>query len=384
MVIAGNEAMALGALAAGLKFAAIYPMTPISSILTSLAAWEKETDIVLRQPEDEIAGINMAIGASFAGVRSLVATSGGGFALMNEALSLAGITETPVVVIFGQRSGPATGLPTCTGQEDLLYALNAAHGEYPRILLAPGDAQECFYLTAQAFNLADIYQTPVVILVDKLVCEAHQTVVPFNFEEVKIDRGKIVVVPTTVKAETEIFPRYQLTADGISPRIFPGQGKIVKGNSDEHNEFGFSDETGENRVRQMEKRQQKLAQLDKALPSPALYGPEEADLTLVGWGSVKGPILEAMSNFNLPAGGQRPNKKVNFLHLNWLRPFPAQAVKESLSKAKRLLLVENNYQGQLGDWIRLQTGIEIKEKFLKYNGHQFYPEEIADKIKETF
>jgi 2-oxoglutarate ferredoxin oxidoreductase subunit alpha len=369
MVIAGNEAIGLGAIAAGLKLAAIYPMTPINALLTFLAAHEKEAGIILRQPEDEIAGINLALGAAFAGVRSMVATSGGGFALMNEGLSLAGITETPVVVVFGQRAGPATGIPTWTAQEDLLYALTAAHGEYPRIVLAPGDVEECFSLSAEAFNLAEIYQTPVVILVDKFVCEAHQSVGDLGLGRIKIERGKISLLSPTPQAAAEIFPRYRLTEDGISPRAFPGKGVIVKANSDEHDQFGFSEESVENRKAQVEKRLKKLSALK--VPKPNLYGPKKADLTIVSWGSTKGPILEAIKD--LP---------VNCLHFNWLSPFPVEAVIEILKEAPKTVLIENNYQGQLGLWLRLQTGLEIENKFLKYDGRQFYPEEIRAKIKK--
>ena len=394
LLIAGNEAIALGAIAAGVKFAAVYPMTPISSILTFLALHEKEAGIVFRQPEDEIAGINLALGASFAGVRSLVATSGGGFALMNEALSMAGISETPLVVIFGQRAGPATGLPTWTAQEDLLYALTAAHGEYPRIVLAPGDVEECFYLTAEAFNLAEFYQTPVIILVDKFVCEGHKSISPFELRKVKIERGKLqapnspaFAAPSPklgsvgdkasagrqLSTPDSIFPRYQLSTDGISTRAFPEKRVIVKANSDEHDEFGLDNESSENRILQVQKRMKKLEILTRKLREPTLYGPKEADLTLVGWGSTKGPILEAMSN--------SPEEKVNFLHLNWLAPFPAESVNRILKRARKTLLIENNYQGQLGRLIKMETGLEIKNKFLKYDGRQFYPEEIRDKIK---
>jgi len=364
-------------------------MTPINALLTYLATYEKEAGIVLCQPEDEIAGINMALGASFAGVRSMVATSGGGFALMNESLSLAGITEIPVVVIFGQRAGPATGIPTWTAQEDLLYALTAAHGEYPRILLSPGDIEECFYQTSQAFNLAEIYQTPVVVLVDKFVCEAHKSIPPFDLGRVKIERGKLRMSnakcprPRQGRAEggqmsNSIFPRYKVTEDGISPRAFPGKSVIVKANSDEHDEGGLSDESIKNRNAQVEKRMRKLTRLNEKIPAPNLYGPKEADLTLISWGSTKGPILEVLSTINY----QLSTIKINFLHLNCLSPFPAEAVSDILKKTQRTLLIENNYQGQLGAWIRARTGIEIKNKLLKYDGRQFYPEEIIKKIKK--
>jgi 2-oxoglutarate ferredoxin oxidoreductase subunit alpha len=377
MVIAGNEAIALGAIAGGMKFCSIYPMTPISSILHFLARYEQEAKILLRQPEDEIAGISMALGASFAGLRSMVATSGGGFALMNESLSLAGITETPVVVVFGQRAGPATGIPTWTAQEDLLYALTAAQGEYPRIVLAPGDVEECFYQTAEAFNLAEIYQTPVVILVDKFICEGHKSVPPLDLKKIKVQRGKLRMSNVKRQTSNDLFPRYRLAEGGISPRTYPAKGMIVKANSDEHDEFGLSEESIENRRAQMKKRMRKMVTLGQKIPAPRLYGPKEADLTLVGWGSVKGPVLQALAN----AKRKMLNVRVNFLHLNWLSPFPVEAVRKALYGTRQTLLVENNFGGQLGNWIRMQTGIEIKERFLKYDGRQFYPGEIKEKIK---
>lgn len=376
LVVAGNEAIGVGAIAAGMQLAAIYPMTPISAILAYLAKHEQAAGIVVRQPEDEIAGINMAVGASFAGVRSLVATSGGGFALMGETLSLAGLIEAPLVVVFGQRAGPATGIPTWTAQEDLLFALTSAQGEYPRIVLAPGDAAECFNLTAEAFNLADKYQTPVIVLVDKFVCEAHQSIDNFDWGRVRIDRGKLVSPAAARRKDQPLFPRYQVTGDGISPRTYPDQGVVVKVNSDEHDQFGFSVETEENRNLQVEKRMRKISKLAARWPAPTIYGPKKAELTLVGWGSVKGPILQTLDNLR----DSKLAGRVNFLHLNRLRPFPAQKVGRILTGANKTLLIENSFQGQLGQWIRMQTGIEIKDKLLKYSGRQFYPERLAREI----
>lgn len=375
-LLGGNEAIALAAVAAGMKLAVIYPMTPISGILAFLAAHEEEAGIVLRQPEDEIAGINMALGGAFAGARSMVATSGGGFALMSESLSLAGLTETPLVVVFGQRAGPATGIPTWTAQEDLLYALTAAQGEYPRIVLAPGDVRECFEMTAAAFNLAEKYQTAVIVLVDKFVCEAHQTVERFAPEEVVIDRGFWPEKPEEWLDEEGIFSRYRWAEDGISPRGVPGKGLIVKANSDEHDESGFSCEEKPNRDRQVEKRMRKEREWGKSAPGPKFYGPEEAELTLVGWGSVKGPVLAALAKLE-----EKDRARVNFCHFTYLRPWEEEKVKEALGKIKQGLLVENNYQGQFGQWLRMQTGVELKDRCLKFDGRQFYPEELAEEVK---
>jgi len=367
IVVDGNEAAALGAVAAGMQFAAIYPMTPTSDIISVLAPLQKEFSFIYKQPEDEIAAINMIIGASFAGARVMTATSGGGFALMSEGLGLAGMTETPLVIIMGQRSGPATGLPTWTEQGDARFVLHAHQSSFPRIVLAPGDANEVFHLTMQAFNLADKYQTPVIILVDKHVCECHQSLPPFDYSSYKIDRGKF----TTKKIAD--YKRYELSPDGISLRAPAGSGNHVIANSDEHNTTGYSTEESLDRREQMEKRMQKLitcAQED--MPAPALYGPKQADLTIVSWGSNKGAILTAIKDF--------PN--VNFLHLTWLSPFPTEEVARVLKTAKKVLNVENNYDAQVGSLIAEKTGLILEHNFLKYDGRPIYPEEIIAKITE--
>lgn len=366
IVVSANQAIALGAIASGLQFAAIYPMTPTSNILHYLAPLQEKFGFLYQQPEDEISAINMAIGASFAGARSMVATSGGGFSLMTEAYGLAGMTETPVVIVEGMRGAPATGLPTWTEQGDLRFLLHAAQGEFPRIVLAPGDPEEAFYLTIEAFNLADKYQTPVVLLVDKFICEGHTSLSEFNTNNYKVDRGKL-----TFKKQPD-YLRYKITKDGISPRTAPGSGNYFVANSDEHNEIGFSDESSKNRILQMKKRMRKLETCAREdMPSPRLFGPKKAALTLVSWGSGKGPILDAIENL----------QDVNFLHLNWVNPFPTKEVRNILKKAKKIVNVEGNYSGQMAGLIREKTGIEITNNFLKYDGRPFYPEEIVEKIK---
>lgn len=368
VVITGNDAIALGAVAAGLQFAAIYPMTPISNILHNLAPWQEKYGFIYKQPEDELAGINMAIGASFAGARALVATAGGGFCLMTEGYGLAAMTETPLVIVEGMRGGPATGLPTWTEQGDLRFVLHAHQGEFPRIVLAAGDVNEAFQLIMQAFNLADKYQTPVVVMVDKNLCESHQSVAPFDCADYKINRGKF-----TVEKVAE-YKRYALAADGISLRAIPGSGNEVVANSDEHDRQGYSSEDAKNRTEQMEKRMKKLTTCAKNdLPAPQIIGPKKADLTIVSWGSNKGAILEAMKNFS----------NVNFLHLTWLNPFPAKAVKNILAKAKKVLNIECNYSAQLAGLIKQHTGLEIANHLLKYNGRPFFPDEITARIKKV-
>lgn len=370
MVLTGNEAISLGAIAGGLKFFAAYPMTPASSILHFLAGKAKEYRFIVKHAEDEISVMNMAIGASLAGARSMVATSGGGFSLMVEGLGLAGMTETGVVVVNAQRPGPATGMPTWTEQGDLRFMLHAAQGEFPRIVLAPGDANEAFYLTAQALNLAEKYQTPVIILTDKFLSESHKSVEPFDVNKIRIERGKLV-------SGKEGYRRYKFTPDGVSPRVLPGEEKgLSLVNSYEHDEYGYSTEESGMRTKMVDKRAQKLKTAFVDMPKPGLFGSEEAELTLIGWGSSKGPIREAIKLL----ANQRI--KANHLHLNWISPFPVKEVSQILEKAGKTLMIENNHDAQMAGWIREQTGIEIKNKFLKYDGRPFYPEEIVKKVKE--
>lgn len=366
MLINGNEAIALGAIKAGLKFYAAYPMTPATSILQYLVAQERDYKLVVKQTEDEIAAMNMAVGASFAGVRSMVATSGGGFALMSEALGLAGMTECGTVVVIAQRPGPATGLPTWTEQGDLRFALHAGQGDFPRVVLAPGDPEECFYMTFQAHNLADKYQLPVIVLTDKYMAEARQTVPFFNTESLKLDRGELA--DTSKLSADARFARYAMTPSGVSQRSIPSQpGGMFAANSDEHDDTGMANEEADTRQAQMDKRMKKLQALRSEIQEPVkLYGPKEAEVTLVGWGSTKGPILEAM----------KKSKNINFLQIRCLEPFPVKEVDTVLRQAKRRVLIENNYSGQLAGLIRERTGIDITDKFLKYDGRPIHPEEI--------
>lgn len=365
MIVSGNEATAFGALASGMQFAAIYPMTPTSNILHVLAPLQEEYDFIYKQPEDEISAINMAIGASFAGARSMVATSGGGFCLMTEGFGLAGMTETSLVVVEGMRGAPATGLPTWTEQGDLRFVLHAHQGEFPRIVLTPGDAEEAFHLTMKAFNLADKYQTPVVILIDKMICENIESFAPFKYDKFEINQGKI-----TYKT-VENYQRYALSKDGISKRAPVGTGSKVMANSDEHDTFGYSTEEIETRNAQMKKRMSKLKICaENELIMPKLYGPKDADLTVVGWGSTKGPMLEVL----------RQLPKVNFLHFNWISPFPTESATKFLNKAKKLINVELNYSGQLGGLITEMTGIKINDNILKFDGRPFFTEELVDEL----
>jgi len=366
IVANGNDTVALGAIAAGLQFAAIYPMSPISNMLHILAANQEKFGYIYKQPEDEISAINMAIGASFAGARSMTATSGGGFSLMVEGLGLAAMMETPIVIIDGMRPGPATGLPTWSAQGDLRFALHAHQGDFPRIVLAPGDPIEAFYLAMQAFNLADKYQTPVIILIDKNICEHDQSMPIFDITDYKIDQGKF-----TTKKENG-FERYKLSPDGISLRSVPGSGNFFIGDSYEHDSVGYESEKIEDINSQMRKRMTKFATCatNEDL-SPKLYGPENADITIVSWGSNKGSILQTLKDF--------PN--VNYLHITWMNPFPDKAVKTILEKAHLILNIECNYTAALGGLIKEKTGIEITDNLLKYDGRPIFPEEISEKLQ---
>lgn len=373
LVLSGNDAFALGAAIADCRLYSAYPMTPSSTVLTTLAAWQEKTGMVVRHAEDEIAVINTAIGSSFAGVRSAVGTSGGGFALMVEALSFAGIIETPVVVFIAQRPGPATGMPTWTEQGDLLFVVHAGHGEFPKIVLAPGDAREMIELTASAFNLADIYQTPVIVLSDMFLSESHtsfdKTILDQFIASYQISRGKTVTIPSKTP-----YLRYAVTEDGISERLIPGaKGTFYQANSYEHVEDGHTTEEALPRKAQVEKRNKKgETYLKNDFVLPAVYGDlGKAETVFVSWGSTKGPLLEAQRLLS------QTGAKTAILHFTHLYPLDPQKLASLFETKKRYILVENNSQGQLGKLLRMETGITISEKLLKYDGRPFLPTEIA-------
>ncbi len=368
--INANDAFSFGAVKSGLKFVAEYPMTPSSSILSFMAANELNYDIVVKQTEDEIAAINMIIGGAFAGARSLTATSGGGFSLMVEGLGLAGMTETPIVVVESQRPGPSTGLPTMTEQGDLSFVLTASQGEFPRLIMAPGDVQEAFETGLYSFNYAEKYQLPVIVLLDKYVSEGNTTTKMFDSNKFKIERGKLL------SKAPKNYLRYAFTKDGVSPRVLPGTlGTVYKANGDEHTEKGVSDEEEANRIEMMNKRMRKLEYLKKEIPEPKLYGDKNAKTTLICWGSTKGIALEAIEEL------KKHKIKANLLHYNFIFPFKEKTLLKLLKKSKKVLLVENNKTAQLGKLIAEETGIKIKNKFLKYTGRQFYPQEIVKKVR---
>ena len=375
ILVSGNDAVFLGAVRSGCKFYCAYPMTPASSILHSFAACENDYNIIVKHAESEIAVVNMAMGASFAGVRSMIATSGGGFSLMNEGLSATAMTETPLVIVLAQRPAPATGLPTWSEQGDMLFAVNSAHGEFLRVVIAPGDALECFHLTGKAFNLAEKYQIPVIILLDKYLSESHFAIEGLDPKAINIERGKLISNKKNVGKNPK---RYELMQDGISPRPLLGlEGFEYIANTDEHDEKGFSDESAQNRKNMMDKRFAKINELIKEIPPPQTYGPEDASVTILSWGSCKGPILEALKILN------QKNQKANLIHFNYLYPFNLEAFNKLMQRPSRKVVVENNKTSQLSKIIMLNTGIKIKNKILKYSGRQFLPNEIIHGVEET-
>ena len=374
MLINGNTALALGAIAAGLRFYSAYPMSPSTSIMSYLAAHSELTEIVVEQAEDEIAAINMAIGASFAGARAMTGTSGGGFSLMVEALGLAGIAEIPLVVVDSQRPGPATGLPTRTEQSDLQFVISASQGEFPRMVIALRNHYDAFYQTIRAFNIAEKYQMPVIILTDQYLSDASATVSPFDLQGVEI-----LKVGTTPADAGEEYLRYRFTEDGISPRLLPGKSKnLVAADSDEHNERGWITESAEMRTKMMDKRLKKLQQLKLELSEPEFIGREHFTTLLLGWGSTYGPITEAINILNTKAKDQ-----FAALVFGDIYPLPHKLLEEKAQQATIIINVEQNATGQLALLIRQQSGIVCNESILKYDGRQITAAEIVTAVLEA-
>ena len=381
-LMTGNEAICLGALAAGVKFLAQYPMTPASSILHWMASHGPQHGVVVKQVEDELAAMNMAVGAGFAGVRSMTATSGGGFCLMVEAIGQAGMTETPLVAVLVQRSGPSTGLPTKTEQGDLNLALGAGQGDWPRAILAPRNPEECFRLTAQAFNLAEIYQTPIIVMSDLYLGEGYRTVEKFDFN-VPIVRGMMAADGGTAKD----YRRYAITDSGVSPRALPGtKGFQHVAATDEHMENSdlISDvlsglpEFVEERRKMHEKRMRKLDGLRKDTPPPELWGSKNADLTILLWGSTWGPAHEAILQVE-----EHEGMKVNSLEFPTVYPFHVDETQRLLRGVKQSLAVEGNFTGQFSHLLRAETGYKPDHFYGRYDGEPFAARDIADKVLEV-
>jgi 2-oxoglutarate ferredoxin oxidoreductase subunit alpha len=374
MWLTGNEAISLGALAAGCNFYAAYPMTPASPVLHYFTGHDVKTDSVVIQTESEIAAMCMTVGASFTGVRSMTSTSGGGFCLMTEALSLAAMTETPVVIMLGQPPGPSTGLATYSAQGDLLFAIYGAHGEFQRIVLAPGDVTECFYMTGEAFNLAERFQIPVILLTDKTIIESHETVDKFDSERIKINRGKVI----KQWSNDELYLRYKITDDGVSPRAVLGtKNTVTLANSNEHFERGFGTSKSEPTISMVDKRFRKapyIKQIVEIMDPIKVYGPSKPDITIVGWGSTKGPVLESLGNL------REAGINARFVHIRIMEPFP-----KGLGKYLKgnCILFENNRSAELGTLIKLNTSFKFEHVRLRYDGRPFKPQEIVEKVKEV-
>lgn len=376
--VTGNEAIAIGAYAAGCKFYSAYPMTPASTILHWMATHATKANICVKQCEDELSVINMAIGAAIGGVRSMCATAGGGFALMTEAVGMAGIMEVPVVCVEVQRGGPSTGLPTKTEQADLFQVYGASQGEFPRLIVAPTTVADAYHTTTEVFNLADKYQVPVLIMSDLLLSEHPETVDPeeFNAHPV-IDRGEVVTEWSEAQGK---FKRFKFTESGISPRAYPGTANTqFVSASDEQDEEAilisdmFTSQATRRKI--MEKRGRKVENLLKELPAPVLEGPADADLTLVCWGSTWGVVKEAAELLNAKG------IKTNFLNIKWIAPFHAKEVGEILAKAKKKISVEVNFTSQMARHIKAETGISMDDHINRYDGEPIEPLYVVQHVE---
>lgn len=362
-LLSGSEGVVKGMLAVGLEIYFAYPMTPATPVMHLLA--EQPGKVKTYQLENEIAVVNAALGASYSGAMTAVGTSGGGFALMSEAMSLSGMAEIPLVVYLAQRTGPATGVPTGTSQADLKFALNVGHGEFPRIVVAPADPDEAIVRTSEAFYLAYKYQTLAIILSDKHLAESGTTFAKFSQPRVRSDKFLLEKPPVD-------YQRYQITNDGISPRAVPGQGPVVRATSYEHDEMGYTVEDAAGTVKMTDKRMKKLIGLRKEinqLEPVSFYG--QGKKLIIGWGSTKGAILDALPSL----------ANWRLLQISYLSPFPAGAVAKALQQSEEVVLVENNVTGLLADVIAEQTGEIIKKKLLKYDGRPFTSQDVVQGIK---
>ena len=377
LLLSGNEAIAMGSLAAGCRYFAAYPICPATEIWQWLAVVFPEHNGLVIQTEDELAALNMALGASYAGARAMTSTSGPGASLMMEAFSLAGMAEIPVVVAHVQRVGPSTGMPTKTEQSDLDQWIYGSHGEFPRIVLSPGTVEECFEFTVRAFNLAEKYQCPVILLTEQDYGQNLRTVKKFDLSKVKIDRGKLL-------SQEELegikgYRRYRFTPDGISPRALPGmKNGLHMVESNEHDQNGYRDEDPENRIRMMQKRMRKLENATKDLIPPKVWGERESEFGIIGFGSTFGPVQEAIAQL------MDKRIRVKYMQIRTLWPFPRKKVEEFLGSCEEIFVVENNFTGQLGRLIRSQIQMPIGIKnIVKYSSQAFRPQEISAQIQKA-
>ncbi|AZV60479.1 2-oxoacid:acceptor oxidoreductase subunit alpha [Peribacillus frigoritolerans] len=382
MFMIGNDAIALGAVAGGCRFMAAYPITPASEIMEYLIKKLPQFGGTVIQTEDEIAAATMAIGANYGGVRAITASAGPGLSLKMEAIGLAGITETPIVIVDTQRGGPSTGLPTKQEQSDLMAMIYGTHGEIPKIVMAPSTVEEAFYDTAEAFNLAEEYQCPVIVLSDLQLSLGKQTVQPLDYGKVEIRRGKLVDFEIEEPENKSYFKRYEVTEDGVSPRVVPGmKNGIHHVTGVEHDETGRPSETALNRKLQMDKRMRKLNNLTNTFQTPVYKNTphEEADLLILGFNSTRGTIDEAIGRL------ETDGVKVNHAQIRLIHPFPADEVLSLVQSAKKVVVIENNATGQLANIIKMNVGHVNKIKsILKYDGNPFLPHEIHTQCKEMF
>jgi 2-oxoglutarate/2-oxoacid ferredoxin oxidoreductase subunit alpha len=369
-MVDGNEAVSFGAIKAGCKFVSEYPMTPSTDILHTMAKHARDFNISVNHVEDELSAINMAIGAGWAGVRSMAATSGGGFSLMTEAIGLAGIAEVPIVIVEVQRPGPSTGLPTRSGQGDLRQVMHASQGDFPKIVLSPGTHEEAFYMAFEAFNLAEMYQCPVILVTEKYLAEGSANLPFLNTDNLKINRGQLLADDRIPKD----FKRFADTKNGISPRTVPGQKDGAHtATSYEHREDGYFTEDVQLCKKINERRMRKMETLSKLLPPARLEGDENADVTLVCWGATYGAAYEAIDWL------KKEKITANLLHIKYLLPLQP-GVREILEKTKHPILIEGNITAQLGGLIAEKAGIDIHNKILDYSGRPFTPDVIAEKV----
>ena len=375
ILINGNQAVGLGAVAAGCKFYCGYPMTPSTGVLNFMAAHSDDFGIAVDQVEDEVAALNMALGASYAGVRAMTGSSGGGFALMVEALSLAGMIEVPVVLINVQRPGPATGFPTRTEQADLRFMIHAGHGEFPRMVIALRNVEDAFYQTARAFNIAEKYQIPVLLVSDQHLADSMTTVKPFDFTKIKIER----YISGSEAVTDEEYKRYKLTENGISPRILPGKipGQVVLVDSDEHDEWGHITESADIRIKMVDKRLKKLELLKDEIQEPWFIGKDEPENLILCWGSTYGAVREAVERL------VEEGYSIGALVFGDIWPLPTKKLLELSKKARRIIDVEQNATAQLDSLIREEALMKSTHKILKYDGRPFSGEEVYKRLKEV-
>ena len=372
MLISGTKAVALGAIAAGLRFYTAYPMSPSTGIMEALAEVADQAGIVVEQAEDEIGAVNMAIGASYAGARAMTGTSGGGFSLMVEALGLSGMAEIPLVVIDVQRPGPVTGLPTRTEQSDLKFVISASQGEFPRMVIALRNCEDSFYQTMRAFDLAEKYQIPVILLSDQYIGDATGTSAPFDPTKIKVTE------PLMEYSGQGEYLRYRYTDSGISPRLIPGTTKhLVAIDSDEHDESGNITESAEVRIKMLDKRMKKLEGLYTELQEPEFIGSDSFETLIIGWGSTWGPIKEAIGLLNKEKQGHYAA-----LVFGDVYPLPQELLLAKARQAKCIINVEQNATGQLAALVRETTGITCAKSVLKYDGRQISGEEIVKQIRK--